>query len=168
MQADVEASERWIDVAQGAFRCKAGSSFGLAWALTTKGIMARYRFEFEESVALHEEALLLLVELGDRQGVSFCHSVISISLHQDGKLEEAVARWEQANAIERELGTVSTEALAVGGDVYRTAGDLPAGSVRLLRPSRCWTRQTERRWSPSPRLWPTTRRIWVSFVRLPN
>ena len=131
MQADVEASERWIDVARGHFDA-AGSNLGLAWALTTKGIMARYRFEFEESVALHEEAMLLLHELGDRQGVAFCHSVISISLYQDGKVVEAAARWEQANAIERELGTVSTEGLSVGADAYRATGDLNAGFRLLL------------------------------------
>ena len=134
MQADVEASERWIDVARGHFDA-AGSNFGLAWALTTKGIMARYRFEFEESVALHEEAMLLLQELGDRQGVAFCHSVISISLYQDGKVTEAVAQWEQANAIERELGAVSTEGLTVGADAYRAIGDLTSGHRVLVEAS---------------------------------
>ena len=130
MQADVETSEQWLDIATDHFHA-AKSSFGLAWALNTKGVMSRYRFEFEESVDRHEEALRLLVELGDRQGIAFSHSVISISLYQDGKMAEAAARWEQADAIERELGNLSVEPLSVGADIYRESGDLAKGLLVL-------------------------------------
>ena len=131
MQADVEASERLLDVAREYFH-RAGTSFGRAWVLTTKGIMARYRFDFATSIELHEEALVLLTDLGDRQGISFSHSVIAISLYMAGSYEESVARWEQANVIERELGTIDVESLSVGADAYRHNRDLANGITTLL------------------------------------
>ena len=134
MQADVEASERLIDIADGHF-ARSRSSFGRAWAVTTKGIMARYRFEFDESVRHHDEALGLLTDLGDRQGVSFSHSVASISLYQGKRYDEAIARWEAAHAIDVELGNVHVEGLTVGSDAYRLAGDMD-GAVRCMLATR--------------------------------
>lgn len=131
MQADVLTSEGWLEQAKRHFR-SSGSQFGLAWTLTTLGIIRRYVNDFEDSIRLHTEAAEIFDRLGDRAAVSFSHVVTALSLDQAGRVEEAVASAMRGLALERDLGPLAGESASVGAALTRHAGDL-AASFALLQ-----------------------------------
>jgi predicted ATPase/class 3 adenylate cyclase len=125
MQADVETSQRWLEQARSHLRA-AGSQFGLAWALSTLGIIRRYENDFEGSIRLHGEAAELFSRLGNRAAVSFSLIVTALSLDQSGQVDEALAAVKRGISIERDLGPLGGETASVGASISRHAGDLVA------------------------------------------
>jgi non-specific serine/threonine protein kinase len=96
-----------------------------ATALSGAGNLAQSQGDYVRVVALHEEALALLRELGDKQGIAgSLNSLGGVALVQ-GDYPHATALYEESLTLQRELGNKQGVALSLGnlGNVALAQGD---------------------------------------------
>jgi non-specific serine/threonine protein kinase len=75
-----------------------------AMALNAAGNLAERQGDYERAVALHEDALVLRRERGDRQGIAASLNNLGIVAYHQGNYGRAATLHEESLALERELG----------------------------------------------------------------
>lgn len=86
-----------------------------AAALQGAGVLAMHQGDYTEARALHEEALAIRQETGDRQGVATSFHSLANVLMSVGERPVACDLYEQAVKINREIGNRAGELVSLGG-----------------------------------------------------
>lgn len=103
---------RWLDMLLG-HRAEASQvtsqpqALRLAWradALNASGLLAFQQSDYDQAVALLQEALALQRELGDKQGMASSLNTLGRAARQQGETERATALHEEALRLWREVG----------------------------------------------------------------
>jgi tetratricopeptide (TPR) repeat protein len=99
---------------EGLARCRqTGDRMGLAWFLSTLGLVARDQGQYKRAAALCEEGLILSRDLGDKQLVNMVLANLgSVALYQ-GDYERATAFYKESYALSTEIGGVPGIAYAL-------------------------------------------------------
>jgi predicted ATPase/DNA-binding CsgD family transcriptional regulator len=103
-RARLEAALRRSDGARNAGRAK---------VLSGAGTLAWHQTDYPRAAALHEEALSIQRELGDRKGEAFTLNNLGVQALEQGNFDQA-ARWlEESLALSKELGDRKGEAFTL-------------------------------------------------------
>ncbi|MFQ5966956.1 MAG: tetratricopeptide repeat protein, partial [Acidimicrobiia bacterium] len=124
MLANVDEAERQFELATPDLR-KAGDSLMLGWVLGGRAILARYRFDFDQALELHHEALDLFESLGDRRAVSFNLICLGIVHNLIGDNETALDYSLRGVELQREIGWTELlhESLPIAAEIAAMNGD---------------------------------------------
>jgi hypothetical protein len=113
------------------FTRRAGDVLMLVWMLSARGLLARYRLDFETEVRLAGEARELAREQGNRGAVVFGQVCGGISLAHLGQYDEALDSMEKGLRGTREQGVPGADAEVLGLLVW--VSHLKGDGDRMLR-----------------------------------
>ncbi len=122
---------------EGEVLCGAsGDTWGLAWALNVRGVLALRRGDHQGAAALLERSAALFRSLDDRWSVAMTLSNLGVLARSRGDGARATALYDESLALTREIGDVWSVALTLVnlGEIAKDRGDM-ARAVALCEES---------------------------------
>ena len=122
----------------------------MASVLSNLGIVAEYEADYVRARSLHEQALALRRELGDRWAIANSMTNLGMIALLEGQCGEARARFEEAMSLYREVGRLAgVVALSDNnlGNATRDLGDLATAAEHYRASLRAPTAITDDKWA---------------------
>jgi len=112
---------------EGEVLCGAsGDTWGLAWALNVRGVLALRRGDHQGAAALLERSAALFRSLDDRWSVAMTLSNLGVLARSRGDGARATALYDESLALTREIGDMWSVALTLVnlGEIAKDRGDM--------------------------------------------
>jgi predicted ATPase/DNA-binding CsgD family transcriptional regulator len=121
---DFEQAHRLVDESLELWQAL-GDTWGVAFGLQCKGVVARVEGDYRSALSFTEEALRKGRIVGDRQRIGACLLNAGVDYANLGEPRQALRYYQESLATFRELNAPSGMSMAIGnmGDIARHLGD---------------------------------------------